>query len=113
VIAGRARSPAWAIRGIAEYGVEAAQALLARLVDHRACLQAPLPLVALRVLSGRERLAGSPLPCAGIGGLRRSAALLVASSCMIRASIEGYLASGDRCTCDRNVVSEKGCAHRG
>ena len=38
VIAGRARSPAWAIRGIAEYaeyGVEAALALLARLVDHR------------------------------------------------------------------------------
>ncbi len=40
---------------IAEYGVEAA---LARLVDPRECLQAPLPLVALRALRGRERLAG-------------------------------------------------------
>ncbi len=53
----------------------------------------------------------SPLPCAGIARLRGSAALVVASSVMIRAS--GYLAYRDRCQCHPNVVSEKGCAHRG
>ncbi len=74
---------------IAEYRVEAALALLARLVEHRECLQVSAPLVALRALRGPERLAGlSPTP-AGIARLRRSAALLVASSFMIRASIEG------------------------
>ncbi len=55
----------------------------------------------------------SPLLCAGIGGLRGSAALLVASSVMIGASIEGYLAYRERCPCHPNVVSEKGSAHRG
>ena len=45
-------------RVIAEYRVEAALALLVRLVDHRECLQAPVPLVALRALRDRQRLAG-------------------------------------------------------
>ena len=45
-------------RVIAEYRVEAALALLVRLVDHRECLQAPAPLVALRALRGRQRLVG-------------------------------------------------------
>jgi len=36
----------------------------------------------------------SPLPCAGIARLRRSAALLVASSVMIGVSIEGSLGTG-------------------
>ena len=45
-------------RVIAEYRVEAALALLARLVEHRECLQVPAPLVALCVLRGRQRLAG-------------------------------------------------------
>ena len=62
MIAGRAM--AWAIREIAEYRVEAALALLARLVDHREGLQAPAPLVALRALRGRQRLVGlSPTLC--------------------------------------------------
>ena len=82
-----------------------ALALLARLVENRACLQVPAPLVALCVLRGRSASRASPLPCAGIARLRRSAALLVASSLMIRASIQGYLAYRDRCTCHPNVVS--------
>ncbi len=47
-----------AIGEIAEYRIEAALALPARLVEHRECLQAPLPLVALRALRGRQRLVG-------------------------------------------------------
>ncbi len=69
---------------IAEYRVEAALALLARRVDVSASRGR---LVALRALRGPQRLAGlSPTP-AGIARLRRSAALLAASSFMIRASI--------------------------
>ena len=56
MIAGRAT--AWAIRVIAEYRVEAALALLARLVDHRECLLVPAPLVALRALRDRQCLVG-------------------------------------------------------
>ena len=55
----------------------------------------------------------SALLCAGIARLRGSAALLVASSFMIGASIEGYLASRERCRGHPSVVSEKGSAHRG
>jgi len=55
----------------------------------------------------------SALLCAGIARLRGSAALLVASSSMIGASIEGYLAYRDRSKCHPTVVSEKGSAHRG
>ena len=64
---------------------EAALALLARWVEHRG-LQASAPLVALRALRGRQRLPG-PFPYyrAGIARLRCSAALLAASSSMIRA----------------------------
>ncbi len=58
-------------------------------------------------------LRASALLCAGIARLRGSAALLVASSSMIGASIEGYLAYRDRCQCHPTVVSEKGSAHRG
>jgi len=45
-------------RVIAEYRVEAALALLVRLVENHECLQVPLPLVALRALRDRQRLAG-------------------------------------------------------
>ena len=82
-----------------------------RLVDHRECLQAPAPLIALRALRGRQRLVVLSPTLRGIARLRRSAALLVASSCMIGTS--GYLAYRDWCQCHPNVVSEKGCAHRG
>ncbi len=87
-----------------------AQALLARLVDGSASKRPSLLCVRSAALSASR---ASALLCAGIGGLRGSAALLVASSVMIGASIEGYLASRDRCTCHRHVVSEKGSAHRG
>ncbi len=89
---------------------EAALALLARLVEHRAPSAAWLLCVRSEAVSASW---ASPLPCAGIARLRGSAALLVASSVMIGASIEGYLASRDRCQCHPNVVSEKGSAHRG
>ena len=108
MIAGRAR--AWAIRVIAEYRVEAALALLARRVEHRDPGAASLLCVRSEAVSASR---ASALLCPGIARLRGSAALVVASSCMIGASIDGYLASRERCRCHRNVVSEKGSAHRG
>ncbi len=95
MIAGRATSPAWAIRVIADYRVEAALALLARLVEHRECLQAPPCCSACAQRPSAPR-GPPPLLCAGIARLRRSAALLVAS-------VKGH----------PSVVSEKGSAHRG
>ena len=86
MIAGRAT--AWAIRVIAQgrCAFEAALALLARRVDVSAFRGR---LVALRALSGPQRLAGLSPACAGIARLRRSAALLGVSSFMIRVSIQG------------------------
>ena len=83
-------------RVIAEYRVEAALALLARLVDHRECRHPSLLCVCSEAVSASR---ASALPCAGIARLRGSAALLVASSLMIRASIQGYLAYRDRPSC--------------
>ncbi len=70
-------------------------------------------LIALRALRGRQRLAGLSPVRAGIARQRLTTALLVASSFMIGASIQGYLAYRDRGQCHPNVVSEKGPAHRG
>ncbi len=58
--------------------------LLSRLVEHSEPFQAPVHLVALRALRGRQRLA--PLLRAGIARLRRSRACVVASSSLMCAS---------------------------
>ncbi len=84
MIAGRAT--AWAIRVIAQYRVEAALALLAHRVEHRDPGAASLLCVRSEALSASR---ASPLLRAGFARLRRSAALVVASSSMIRASIQG------------------------
>ena len=64
----------------------AALALLARLVKHRDPGAASLLCVRSEAVSASR---ASPLLRAGFARLRRSAALLVASSSMIGASIEG------------------------
>ncbi len=84
MIAGRAT--AWAIRVIAEYRVEAALALLAHRVEHRDPGAASLLCVRSEAVSASR---ASALLRAGIVWLRRSAVLLVASSSMIRTSIQG------------------------
>jgi len=79
-------------------------------ITARACRCPWLLCVCSEALSAAR---ASALLCAGIGGLRGSAALQVASSVMIGVSIEGYLASGARCRGHPSVVSEKGSAHGG
>ncbi len=74
---------------------EAALALLARRVEHRELPPGAGSLLCVRSEAVSASRA-SPLLCAGIARLRRSAALLVASSFMIRTSIQGYLAYRDR-----------------